>query len=469
MLNYHATEIAAMVGGRLIGPDVPVTGLSYDSRTTQPGDLFFALAGERVDGHQYVAGALATGAAAVADARRLPTAVERHWTLIDVPDPLAALGALATRHRERHPARVVGVTGSLGKTTTKDLIAAVLGRRYPTLKNRGNLNTEIGVPLTLLELTPEHEVAVIEMAMRGRGQIRELARMAEPEIGVITNIGLSHLELLGSQDAIAEAKAELLEALPPTGTAILNADDPYCDFLSTRALRSVRFGFAPEADVRCEGIARRTDGAAFRWSAPAFGVDAAAASIPIPGRHNIANALAAIAAGLWLKVSPEEIAAGLERAEISAMRMEIVRSPEGYLVLNDAYNASSPEAMLAALEVLATQAAGRRQVAVLGSMLELGPASEAAHRQVGEAVAAPGGPDLLVTVGELAASAAAAAREAGMLPEQVIACEDNQEALERLRRRLRPDDVVLVKGSRGMAMEALVRGLLQFRPRLLSA
>src|SRR5262249_19861880 len=157
-------------------------------------------------------------------------------------------------------------------------------------------------------LAAEHEAAVIEMAMRGRGQIRELAKLADAEIGVITNIGLSHLELLGSQDAIAEAKSELLEMLPPTGVAVLNADDAYCDFLLTKSLRALRYGFAPEADVRCEGIARRTEGAAFRWSAPAFGIEAASASIPLPGRHNVANALAAIAVGLWMKLSPEEIA-----------------------------------------------------------------------------------------------------------------------------------------------------------------
>jgi UDP-N-acetylmuramoyl-tripeptide--D-alanyl-D-alanine ligase len=462
MFEYRCSEVAAMMGGSLTGSDRVVRGVNYDSRSTQVGDLFFALSGEHSDGHAYVAAALAAGAgAAVVNAGRLRPRGAEGGTLIAVDDPLVALGILAARHRQRFRTRVVGVTGSLGKTTTKDLIAGVLSQRSRTLKSAGNMNTEIGVPMTLLHLTAEHDAAVIEMAMRGREQIRPLARMADPEIGVITNIGLSHLELLGSQDAIAEAKAELLEELPPTGTAVLNADDPYCEFLSTRALRAVRFGFAPEADVRCEGIARRTVGAAFRWSAPAFGVEAATSSVPLPGRHNVANALAAIAVGVWMKLSPEEIAAGLERAEISAMRMEVMRGPDGMLLLNDAYNASSPEAMLAALEVLANEAQGRRQVAVLGNMLELGPASEGAHRQVGEAAARAGGPDLLVTVGDLARGIAEAAHDSGMRPEQVIACPDNASALEALRRRLQSEDVVLVKGSRGMAMEALVRGLTQ--------
>jgi UDP-N-acetylmuramoyl-tripeptide--D-alanyl-D-alanine ligase len=464
MLEYACSDVAAITGGRLIGPDSPLSGISYDSRATRTSDLFFALPGERVDGHRFVTAAFAAGAAAaVVNRARLP-AGSPAGTFIDLPDPGAALGALAAHHRSRFRPRVIGVTGSLGKTTTKDMIAGVLSQRFRTLKNAGNLNTEIGVPVTLMRLTETDQAAVIEMAMRGRGQIRELARMADPEVGVITNIGLSHLELLGTQDAIAEAKAELLEMLPPTGIAVLNVDDPYCDFLLTKSLRALRYGFAPEADVRCEGIARRTEGAAFRWSAPAFGIDAASASIPLPGRHNVANALAAIAVGLWMKLSPEEIAAGLAQADISSMRMEILRGPDGMMVLNDAYNASSPEAMLAALEVLASQSAGRRRVAVLGNMLELGPAGESAHWQVGEAAARGGGPDLLITVGDLARAIADAALECGMLPEQVVACETNTEAVEALRRRLRSDDVVLVKGSRGMAMEGVVRGLLRDAP-----
>jgi UDP-N-acetylmuramoyl-tripeptide--D-alanyl-D-alanine ligase len=491
--KYSCDEIAHWVGGERLGRETVVTGASIHSQVTRPGDLFFALRGERSDGHLRVGEAFAAGAvAAVVNPDRLPPADRYRGTLIAVPDPLLALGQVGAAHRRRFQLRVVGVTGSLGKTTAKDLIAAVLAQRYRTLKSQGNMNTEIGVPLTLVQLAAEHEAAVVELAMRGRGQIRELARMAEPEIGVVTNIGLSHLELLGSQDAIAEAKAELLEELPPTGTAILNADDPYTEYLATRALRAVRYGFAPEADVRCEGLARaprvrgaadgagmsggipvdpppgggatapRAEcGAAFRWSAPAFGVEGAAAAIPVPGRHNVMNALAAIAVGLWLELTPEEIAEGLAGAEISAMRMELLRGPRGSLVLNDAYNASSPAAMLAALDVLATQAEGRRPVAVLGNMLELGPASSAAHREVGEAVARPGGPELLITVGSLAREIAVVAREHGMFAEQVIVCPDNHTALQALHARLEPEDVVLIKGSRGMAMEAIVWGLVE--------
>lgn len=475
MFDYESSHIAGWTGGTQIGPNARVTGVSVDSRQVSAGDLFFALRGERVDGHMFLERAFAAGASAAVVARAkgelwrkpgLTSTAQR--TLIQVDDPLAALGALAARHRARFHPRVVGVTGSLGKTTTKDLIAGVLSKSLRTLRSEGNFNTEIGVPLTLFNLTSAHQAAVVEMAMRGRGQIRELAQMADPEVGVITNIGLSHMELLGSQDAIAETKAELLEALPPTGTGIVNADDPYCEFLAGRALRSIRYGFAPEADIRCEGLAGRNgmtggtpgEGAHFLWSAPAFGVEAASARIPLPGRHNVRNALAAIAVGLWMGLGVEEIAEGLASAEISGMRMELLRAPEGILILNDAYNASSPEAMLAALEVLGTEATGRRQVAVLGSMLELGPATESAHREVGEAAARPGGPDLLITVGEHARHIADAARDHGLLPEQVIACPDNAAAVDTLRRKLRPRDVVLVKGSRGIAMETVVQALL---------
>ncbi len=477
--EYTTDKVARITGGRRVGPDVLVRGASFDSRQVRERELFFALRGERVDGHDFLRRAFAAGAAAAVVERGRVPAGTVVGTLVEVADPKAALGRLATAHRGRFRAWVVGVTGSLGKTTTKDLIAGVLGSRYRTLKSAGNLNTEIGVPMTLFQLTDEHEAAVIEMAMRGRGQIRELARMAQPEVGLITNIGLSHLELLGSQDAIAEAKGELLEELPPTGVAVLNADDPYCDFLATRALRSIRYGFHPEADVRCLAIAdcglwiadwrrgrnsqtaNRNPQSEFEWSAPAFGVEGARAAIPLPGRHNVSNALAAAAVGLCLGLDADEIAAGLAGAEISAMRMEVLRGPGDTVLLNDAYNASSPAAMLAALDVLRGQGNGRRQVAVLGSMLELGPASEAAHQEVGEAVAEPGGPDLLLAVGELGSGIARAARARGMAAERVIECPDNAAALEELGERLQPGDVVLVKGSRGVRMEEIVAGLLR--------
>ena len=460
MPGYTLAEVARAIGGTLAAPaERTIVRVCTDSRAVAPGDLFFALRGERFDGSDFVPDALARGAVA---------AVVRHdWKspapvgpLIRVADPQEALGALAAFHRAQRPdLRVVGITGSVGKTTTKDFCAAALAASLPVHANPGSYNAEIGLPLTLLEVRRDHQAVVLEMAMRGREQIRYLARIARPQVGVITNIGLSHLELLGSQEAIAAAKRELIEELPPDGTAILNADDPFFSFLREPAPRVVRFGLDREADVRGRVIdPGGASGARFVWTAPAYDVDEQTVTLPLPGRHNVQNALAAIATALVLGVPAAAIGPALEAARISAMRMEVVRTAAGYTVLNDAYNASSPSAMLAALAVLMGPGFAGRRIAVLGNMLELGPAAAAAHREVGEAVARRG-PALLVTVGDLARGIAESARAAGMPADAVVACADNESALALLRERLRPGDVVLVKGSRGMHMETLVRGL----------
>ncbi len=476
MIDYPVELIARVLDARLRRPggssDQVVRRICTDTRQVQPGDLFFALSGERFDAHQFVGDAFARGAvAAVVRGERLPAGSETGGALIEVPDPLLALGQLATWHRNRFPVRIIAVTGSVGKTTTKDLIAGVLAQQYRTLKSPGNLNAEIGLPLTLFELNAQHEVAVVELAMRGPGQIRYLARIARPEIGVITNIGLSHMELLGSQDAIAEAKAELLDFLPVGGTAVLNADDGYYDFLKSRIPAGAKLlsygidrgerqgvsgsymGPGTRSDDRKGQIGSRfairvAKGLSVRWS-----------WIPLLGRHNVRNALAAAAVGQALDVSPLRINRGLAEAEISGMRMATHRLNDSTMILDDAYNASSPEAVLAALEVL-KEVSGLRKIAVLGSMLELGPASEAAHRCVGEAVA---GHDLagLVTVGDRAEGIAAAARDAGFPADRIEVCATNDEVLRRLAPHRKPGDVILIKGSRGVAMESIVRELLQ--------
>ena len=448
-----------------------VRRISTDSRTVERGDLFFAIQGENFDGHRFITDALRKGAAgAVAGRERVPEDALSAGVVLAVADPLLALGSLAAWHRNRFPIKVVAVTGSVGKTTTKDLVAAVLSRKFRTLKSPGNLNAEIGLPLTLFDLGPNHEVLVVEMAMRGPGQIRYLARIARPDVAVITNIGLSHMELLGSQDAIADAKAELLDFLPRGGAAVLNADDRYFDFLRSRV--------PPEATTVPFGLDTR-DGAAVTGSylGPAIGpaVDAGSRigsrcvlggvgvatphplTLPLLGRHNLSNALAATAVGLTLGVDWSAVIPGLESADISAMRMAVHELPEGCLLIDDAYNASSPETMLAALDVLG-ELPYERKTAVLGSMLELGPAAGEAHRRVGEAVAA-GGIDRLVTVGEGGSRMADAALGAGMPPVRVFRCETNQEALEQLQASRQPSEAILVKGSRGVAMEQIVAGL----------
>jgi UDP-N-acetylmuramoyl-tripeptide--D-alanyl-D-alanine ligase len=473
MLDYPLDLIARILGSPLGGTGHGrVRRVSIDSRTVQPGDLFFALPGEKFDGHRFVADALEKGAVgAVVNGERLPPEVRERGAMIAVPDPLLALGELAAWHRDRFQVRMVAVTGSVGKTTTKDFIAGVLGQQWKTLKNPASYNAEVGLPLTLLELGPEHQAAVVEMAMRGPGQIRYLARLARPDVALITNIGLSHVELLGSQDAIADAKAEVLDYLPRGGTAVLPGEDAYFPFLKARVppgAEAVVFGVdrperdsvtgtylgpAPRAEEKDkEGVfgarftLRAAKGGSVRW-----------AWIPLLGRHNVRNALAAAAVGQALGISPPRVARGLADADTSGMRMAIHRLRDGATLLDDAYNASTPEAMLAALEVL-HELPGLRKIAVLGTMLELGSASAEAHRKVGEAVAQVA-PSLLITVGDQAGLIAESARAAGLSPDLISVCATNDEALARLTPRRRPGDIILVKGSRGMAMEEIVRGL----------
>jgi UDP-N-acetylmuramoyl-tripeptide--D-alanyl-D-alanine ligase len=457
-------DVARAVRGRLLAAEgeVSFSGVSVDSRTTQPGELFFALPGEKFDGHRFVAAAFARGApAAVVDMARLPPGFQPTRPLVAVQDVVRALGDLAARVRQTCSLRVVGITGSVGKTTTKDLTASVLGQKYRALCNPGNFNNEIGVPLTLLQLQPEHEVLVVEMAMRGREQIRYLAQIAAPQLGLITNIGVSHLELLGSQEAIADAKGELLEELPSDGLGVLNRDDPFFERLRALAPGVVTFGRHPESDVSGEVIEEHRDLVEIHlrlWSRR-FEVAPFAATIRSPGRHQLNNALAAAALGLVLSVSPDQIAVGLEQATVSHWRMELLTSPSGVIVLNDAYNAS-PQSMAAALETLADHASSGRRLAVLGDMRELGPLAEDAHREVGRR-AVECGVARLITVGSLGREIAAGAAAAGMPEEWIFTCDSNAEAAQRLRVEAHPADVVLVKGSRALQMEEIVRDLMQ--------
>lgn len=455
-------DVARAVRGRLLAAteDVAFAGVSVDSRTTAPGELFFALPGEKFDGHRFVAAAFARGAvAAVVDMARLPAGFQPTRPLIAVQDVLLALGDLAARFRKARSPRAVGITGSVGKTTTKDLTASVLGQKYQVLGNPGNFNNEIGVPLTLLQLRPEHEVLVVEMAMRGREQIRYLAKLAAPKYGLITNIGVSHLELLGSQEAIADAKAELLEELPPDGVGILNRDDPFFPRLKERAPSVVTFGRDPESDVSGEVVEDHRDPVEVRlrlWS-KAFEIAPFEATIRSPGRHQLSNALAAATVGFCLEVSPEQIAAGLAAATVSHWRMEVLETPSGVIVLNDAYNAS-PQSMAVALETLADHPSSGRRIAVLGDMRELGPLAEDMHREVGRR-AVECGVARLITVGSLGREIAAGAAVAEMPDEWIFTCASNAEASDHLRAHSRPGDVVLVKGSRALQMEEIVRGL----------
>lgn len=427
--------------------DVAFTGGAIDSREAQPGKLFFALHGEHQDGHDFVREAINAGASGTVVER--PVEAPDGAAVFHVSDSLQALQRLAAWWRNRHDVPVVAITGSVGKTTCKELIASVLSRRFRTLKSEANLNTEIGIPLTLLQLTPEHERAVLEFGMYARGDIAVLSLLARPRIGVVTNIGPVHLERLGSQGAISAAKAEIVESLPADGVAILNGDDARTAALAVRtAARVTYYGLSEQCHVRATDlVSRALDGIEFRLTTAA---GSAAVRLPLPGRHHAYPALAAASVALEEGMTLSEIADALAVTRLD-LRSRIVPGPNGSTLLDDSYNAS-PASMLAALDLLA-ELAGRR-IALLGDMLELGSAEHEGHRQVGER--AGSACDLLFTVGDRARVIADAAREAGA---GVAHLGSTAEAIKILKRELRAGDHLLIKASRAVAFEEVVSAL----------
>ncbi len=472
---FSLEEAAAVTRGRLAGDPgagpagvgaVVVTGVEVDSRHVRQGDLFCALPGERTDGHEFVGRAFGGGAVTAMVSRDPGTPLPPGRSYLFVGDTLAGLTALARHHRDRFDLPVVGVTGSVGKTTTKDLIASVLGASLNVLYSPGNLNTDIGLPLAIFELGPEHDAACLEMGMRGSGEITRLAALARPTVGVVTNIGPVHIELLGSVEAIARAKEELLEALPASGTAVLNADDPIVAGMAGRhrgRLASVTtYGLEPGADVTATDIKAGPAGeTSFR--ARASGADLGPFTVPLAGRHSVLNSLAAIAVGLRFGLGPADMARGLAHPRLSAMRQEVTEVA-GVRVVNDAYNAG-PASMAASVELLsATRSArGGRAVAVLGDMLELGDLTEEAHRDLGRKVA-EAAVDYLVVVGPRSAALADEARRAGLGPRRVSYLEggpaSNRAAAGLVLEFVCPGDTVLVKASRGMQFEEVAESLL---------
>jgi len=445
-----------LASGRL---DAVVTGVAIDSRTLEPGQAFVAIRGHRQDGHAFVADALRRGAGTVV-VTRLPAGlgVPPEVGVVVVDDTTHALQRLGAFHRRRFAIPVVGVTGSNGKTTTKELTALALGRRLRVLKATGSFNNQWGLPLTLLGLEPAHQAAVIELGMNAFGEIAALAQVAQPTIGVVTTIGPAHLEFLGSLEGVQKAKGELVQAIPPDGLVVLNADDPLVAALARDARgRVVTYGGAPDATVRLGDVAASPSEVRFRVSA---GGATVAVRLPLPAAHNAGNAAAALAVALELGIPLAEAAAALEAAPPIKGRL-VWRDAAGVRVLDDTYNAN-PSSLRAALDVLrgaGTDAAGDagRAWVVLGDMLELGPATDAAHHEAGAWIAALPAAGL-VTVGPAARLAAAAARLGGC--PDVTTCETPEEAARRVAERIAPGDRVLVKGSRGMQLERAVVALL---------
>ena len=440
------------MGGELVlagDPDVAVTGGVIDSREVEFGNLFFALSGEQTDGHRFVAAALGGGAsAAVVERSWIRSAEAEKGPLVVVDAPDLAMGDLAREYRRRFDIPVVAITGSNGKTTTKDMAAAVLSTRYEVLATEGNLNTRLGVPMTLFRLTAAHDVAVIEMGISEHHGLTYLCEIADPTIGVITNIGPTHLEFLGSVEGVAQAKGELLEYLDESSMTILNFDDLYLPKERAKG-RLLGFGIDEICQFRGEGLVLDQGGCG------CFSLQGRNFSLSIPGRHNVYNALAATAVGAALEVPLEEAAAALKTFVPTRLRSQLTRH-NGIRLLNDSYNAN-PASMRAALTTLAElePEPGGRRVAVLGDMLELGETEIGAHQDLGRD-AAVAGVDVVYTYGALAETVAAAATENGMPADRVLAFEDKGQLAEALSSLLKPGDVVLVKGSRGVALEEVV-------------
>jgi len=431
------------------------SSVSTDTRTLQPGALFIALHGERFNGHEYLSRARERGAAGALVCEEVPGVRPRHqecgnWTIIEVTDTLYALGQLAQFHRQRFAIPVIAITGSAGKTTTKEMTAAILEETCTVLKSPGNYNNEIGLPQTLLSLTEAHQAAVLEFGMRGRGQIGYLTALTCPTVGVITNIGLSHLELLGSQEDIALAKAELLDEMSPDATAILPMRDAYYPLLSEHATGAViGIGDDADGDLWVSDITLDEDGCA------RLVLHTREGDIPVhlgvPGQHQVWNALAAAAAAMQVGATPRQVQQGLAHYRATEGRMQLLHSTHGFTIIDDTYNAN-PAAVRATLEFL-RQLSGQRKVAILGDMRELGYTAPQLHQEIGR-YAMTLGIDALIAVGELGRHYVTGADDsrAQWQPHHAAAI---QAALEQLG----ANDVVLVKGSRAMQMEEIVNGL----------
>ncbi|TXK72090.1 UDP-N-acetylmuramoyl-tripeptide--D-alanyl-D-alanine ligase [Paenibacillus sp. N3.4] len=473
MIERTLQQIAEMLGceAEQTRGEIHIQGVTTDTRTIQPGNLFIPLIGDQFDGHAYAADAYTKGASAIlwqTDHGTPPEGVP----FIRVADTLEALQQLAKAYRKQLPVRIIGITGSNGKTTTKDLVAAVLGSTFHVHKTKGNLNNHIGLPLTLLQLQETTQFAVVEMGMSGRGEIELLSLLAEPEAAIITMIGESHMLQLGSLEEIARAKAEIVSGMLSGGLFVYNGDEPLIEqALAERSLgdkgrqvaespttlpdglRRFRFGSGVGNDLFPTDIRMDADGTYFRINSPGY----PELYIPLLGTHNVINALAAVAIGEAYGVQPELIAAGLRSLQMTSMRIEKLTAASGLTVLNDAYNAS-PASMRAAIALTEELRGFGRKILVLGDMLELGEHEEQFHREIG-AMLSPERIDYVITFGRLGRLIADEAAP-NYPKEHVRAFDDKEQLCAELAELTRATDIVLVKGSRGMRLEQVVQALL---------
>lgn len=453
MTPMSFANFVKVVGGIPVAqetPDVRVTGVAIDHRQVQPGDAFVAFVGQRVDGHQFVDEAFRRGASVAVVTKDVKTAL---GPCVRVPNALEAVQSLARWERNQFDGPVIGITGSNGKTTTKEMVAAALSALGPCVYTSANQNNELGLPLTILQRDTSHRAMVLEMGMRGLGQIAELCAIARPTVGVITHIGYNHIELLGSQENIALAKTELIASLPDDGIAVLNGDDPWLRRMSHRTnARIVWYGMSEACDIRALSVDWSQEGMAFDVDTPH---GPARMRIRLLGQHNVMNALAAVAVGHVLGLTLEAIAEGLSRVEAQRGRLRLM-SARDVTVIDDAYNAS-PSSVAASLEVLQRIARPPHRVAVLGDMLELGDMEAEAHREAGRQAASVG-VDRLFCVGERAVELAQSAKEAGLGHVRHFRTVD--ELIPELEAHLSPGDVVLIKASRAMQLDRVVDALL---------
>jgi UDP-N-acetylmuramoyl-tripeptide--D-alanyl-D-alanine ligase len=442
-------EVLSATGGILKKSNYrSFSGISTDSRQIKKGSLYIPIIGAKHDGHKFIGSAIKNGASAIMTSKKvLP---KGNVTVVLVKDTLKAFHQVARDCKERYSIPFIGITGSSGKTTTKDMLASILSLAGKTLKTEENFNNEIGVPKTLLTLNKTHKYAVIEMAMQGPGEIKELAWMVRPRIAVITNIGSAHLERLKSEENTAKAKGEILEFQGKKDTAVLPADDKFFPYLKKKAKgKTVSFGIDSPADVSAKNIRFRADGSSFDIVTKAFSI---AVELPLPGKHNIYDALAASASAYAANIAPAKIKKGLESFKLSSKRLNIINF-KGLKIIDDTYNAN-PDSMAAALSIL--ENTPPRRIAVLGDMLELGRIARKSHENIGR-LAADLNIEALVTVGALSRYTAKSAASRGL--KSVHSARSNTEAVRILKKMIEPGDTVLIKGSRGMRMETIVDGL----------
>ncbi|MCX5688063.1 MAG: UDP-N-acetylmuramoyl-tripeptide--D-alanyl-D-alanine ligase [Candidatus Omnitrophica bacterium] len=451
---FTVRDIVNTVKGKLLSGNMEeiLTGLSTDTRKIKKGELFLAIKGDRFDGHSFILDAVSKGAGGVlvqdggiTNANfKLPDV-----SFVSVSDSIKALGDIGNFHRSRFSIPIIGITGSNGKTTTKEMVFAILSKKFNTLKNFGTENNNIGVPLTLLRLNSEHNIAVLEMGTNHLGEIRRLSEIARPTIAVITNIGPSHLEYLEDVDTVLKAKVEMLEYMDKDAKLILNADDDHLRTIKTN-LKTIWFGFDKEADFYADKISLEPEGISFRlngkWDI----------SLGVLGRHNVSNALSAIACAWDFGISIEEIRDALKEFRVPNMRMEVKRFGD-IKIINDTYNAN-PQSMKQAIEALKDMVTDGRKILIAGDMLELGTFSGRFHHLVGKQ-AAESGIDLIVAVGKLAEHISNGAQEAGMSEKKIKLCALMKDARAKVATLIKKGDTILVKGSRAMKMEEIVGDL----------